>query len=348
MKTLITPSQKVIAIIVVFFISTYLISLNSHPFLGCKSETVISKKDSLVSWKYPELSTIPDTEDGKITKLGLKIFTETYSVIGPNVEDPTKRYSGNNMDCQNCHLRAGTLKNVFGLVGSYTAYPELDPRSDKVITIQQRINQCMMRSLNGKPLPETGSEMNALVSYLKWLSTDVPKGKYTEGRGVPKIELISRAANPDNGKLVYLRNCTTCHSESGRGVLNKPGNVSVPADSSKGYNYPPVMGLQSYNTGAGMYRLLTVASFIYTKMPYNDAVLTLDEAYDAAAYINTEPRPEMAGLESDYPNLKLKPIDAAFPPYPDTFSQKQHKYGPYQPMLKEGETSKLIDPNISR
>ena len=281
-------------------------------------------------------------------KLGMNIFTDTYQYIGPDVKDAEKRFAGNNMDCQNCHLKAGTIENVFGLVGVYTRYPSLDPRSDKVISIQQRINGCMTRSMNGKALPEDSREMNALVAYMKWLSTDVPKGTYVKGNGLPKIELIDRAADPVNGSKVFLDKCMSCHAENGYGVLNKPGNVVVAADSLTGYDFPPVMGPDSYNNGAGMYRLITAAAFIYYKMPFNDAELTVEESYDVAAFINSQPRPEKENIEKDYPNLKLKPIDAPFPPYDDSFSQEQHRYGPYQAMMKEGETSKMIDPDSTR
>ncbi len=348
MKTILNSSQKVVILIVSFFFSVYLILNSSHPFIGCKSEEVTSKKDSIVPWKFPDVSEIKDDVDGKIIKLGRKIFVETYKYLGPDVKDTSKRYLKTNMDCQNCHFRGGTVKNVFGLVGVYSSYPAKDPRSDKEITIKDRVNQCMIRSMNGKMLPDDSNEMNALVAYLKWLSTYVPKGSHAEGRGVPKISLLNRAANPANGMQVFARNCMTCHAENGYGVLNDPGNVKVPADSLNGYDFPPVMGPDSYNVGAGMYRLLVAAAFIYSKMPYNDATLSVEDSYDVAAYINTEPRPKLAGVNNDYPDLKFKPIDFPFPPFDDKFSAEQHKYGPYQQMINGDESSKMIDPNTGR
>lgn len=348
MKTLNTPDKRILIIVLVFFISIYLFTSDSHPLIGCKSNQEIVKKDSLVPWKFPDFSSIKDDEEGKIIKEGRRIFLETYKYIGPDVKDPSKRYLGNNMDCQNCHLRDGTLKDVFGLVGVYSAYPAFDPRSNKVISIQERINQCMTRSMNGKPLPETSGEMNALVEYLKWLSTYVPKGTYTEGTGIPKINLINRAADTAKGRTVFARNCMTCHAENGFGVLNDPGNVMTAADSLTGYDFPPVMGPLSYNDGAGMYRLITAAAFIYAKMPYNDAVLSLEDSYDVAAFINSGLRPAFTSKGADYPDLKSKPIDSPNPPYADEFPESQHRYGPYQQMFKEGESSKYIDPNSYR
>ena len=70
----------------------------------------------------------------------------------------------------------------------------------------------------------------------------MPKGTRTEEQGIPKIQLLSRAADTSSGRMVYLGKCMTCHSEDGEGALNIPGNIDVPADSMKGYDYPPVYG----------------------------------------------------------------------------------------------------------
>ena len=36
--------------------------------------------------------------------------------------------------------------------------------------------------------------------------------------------------------------------------------------------------------------------------------------------------------KNDYPDISKKPIDDPFGPYADTFSESQHKYGPFQPI----------------
>ncbi len=343
MKTTLTPSGKILILVTVFFISAILLFENSHPFIGCNKEEVAVKQDSIVPWKFPEVSSIPDNEEGKLIKLGRNIFTETFKYIGPDVKDSTKRFSGNNMDCQNCHFSAGTAKKVFGLVGVYAKYPAMDARENKIISLQQRINGCMTRSMNGKAMPENSEEMIALISYMKWLGTYVPKGKIADGGGLPKIELINRAADPEAGKKIFIDKCMTCHADDGSGIFNKPDMVDVAADSILGYYAPPVMGATSYNDGAGLYRLLVASAFIYNKMPLNDAELSNEESYDVAAYINSQPRPVFPSSGSDYPDLKKKPVDSPFPPYDDSFSETQHKYGPFQPMVKLGEKSSFIE-----
>ena len=172
MKTINSPNGKIVIIIFSFIVSLYFLSQDSHPFLSCKSENNTVKKDSIVPWQVPEITSIADNAEGAEIKLGKSIFVDTYRYIGPDVKDVSKRYARTNMDCQNCHLKAGTLKYVFGLIGTYTRYPEMDTRSGKVINIQERINNCLMRSMNGKPMPEDSKEMKELKKRLEKLEVE--------------------------------------------------------------------------------------------------------------------------------------------------------------------------------
>ena len=66
---------------------------------------------------------------------------------------------------------------------------------------------------------------------------------------------------------------------------------------------------------------------------YDTAVLSVDDAWDVAAYINSQPRPARAHLERDYPDRLRKPVDAPFPPFLDGFPLEQHRLGPFPPIL---------------
>lgn len=87
-----------------------------------------------------------------------------------------------------------------------------------------------------------------------------------------------------------------------------------------------------------MHRIITAAEFIKGNMPYllatwDNPVLSDDEAYHVAAYINSFDRPEKANKELDFPDKKLKPVSTPYGPWTDTFSAEQHKYGPFQPIM---------------
>jgi len=65
---------------------------------------------------------------------------------------------------------------------------------------------------------------------------------------------------------------------------------------------------------------------------FNATVLTDEDAYDVAAYIISQKRPEKANLDQDYPIRLQKPIDTPYGPYVDGFSPEQHRYGPFGPI----------------
>ena len=283
------------------------------------------------AWPQPNPESLPQGAFKDVVLYGRKLFNETYSVIGPEVSDRSMRYSGNNLTCQNCHLESGAKRFGLPMVGVYGAFPTYMAREDEVRTLEERIQGCMERSMNGRELPLGGKEMKAFLAYIQFMSTDIPVGKATEGRGSAPLAMLDRAADPKRGAQVYAQNCASCHQADGQGQRNGV------AGDAKGYRYPPLWGPDSFNNGAGMHRLIASASFIRGNMPfgarYDAPVLSVDDAWDVAAYINSQPRPNRANLDRDYPNRARKPVDAPFPPFIDKFPVEQHKYGPYRPIL---------------
>ncbi len=258
---------------------------------------------------------------------GFLLLTQTASFIGPDVPDTAMRFAGNHLACTNCHLDAGRKMFSASFIDVLHRYPKFMGRADTIVSIEGRINGCMQRSMNGKPLPVNSIEMKAIVAYFQSLNKDGKQVKKPKGTGFLPINLPDRAANLSHGKAVFLANCIRCHGVNGAGRLNAPG------DSSKGYQYPPLWGGDSFNQGAGMHRVITAARFIKGNMPfgtvYNHPELTDGQAYDVAAYINDQPRPDLPGKEHDYPDLSKKPIDCPYPPYADTLSRRHHQFGPF-------------------
>ena len=85
------------------------------------------------------------------------------------------------------------------------------------------------------------------------------------------------------------------------------------------------------------------AKYIRYNMPYGvnylTAQLTDEEAWDIAAFVNSQPRPSK-NLKNDWPKIEEKPFDHPFGPYADGFSEVQHKYGPFQPIKDKLEVLK--------
>ncbi len=281
----------------------------------------------LAKWTQPKIETVGNDPLGQLIKYGYALMTDTADLIGPAAADPAKRYSGNNLSCQNCHLQGGAQPFAMPLVGVWGQFPQYRGREGQIGTLEERVNGCMERSMNGRPLPLESREMKAFLAYAKWISTGVPDGAKLVGAGTLGVKEPARAADPANGARVFTAVCAQCHGADGLGQRAAKGN---------GYQFPPLWGPDSYNDGAGMTRVLTAAAFVRHNMPFgttfDSPVLSDDEAYDVAAYINSKERPRATGVEQDYPNKLQKPVDSPYGPYVDGFSAEQHKFGPFAPI----------------
>ena len=281
----------------------------------------------LTQWTPPDIAAVPADPFGVLVKYGHALFTDTANEIGPTVPDPARRFAGNNLTCQNCHLQGGTQPYAVPMTGVWGQFPQYRAREGIVDTLEERINGCMERSMNGRSLPLESREMRAFISYMRWLSTGVPDGARLAGAGTARVNEPKRAGDPGHGAAVFSQTCAACHGEDGLGQR---------APSGAGYQFPPLWGPDSFNNGAGMSRLLTAAAYAMHNMPpgtaYTAPVLTNDEAYDVAGYLVSQERPELANLEQDFPVRLQKPLDTPYGPYADGFSQQQHTFGPFGPI----------------
>ena len=182
---------------------------------GVPTSSAQEAKASPPIWTVPEIGALPDDADGRLVRQGRDLITATYAHIGPEVADRAKRFAGNNLACGNCHLQAGTKKFGIPLFGLFGAFPHYSARSGAEITIEERVNSCMTRSMNGRPLPAGAPEMQALVAYVKFLSTGVPPGQLLPGMGTGNIPQLHRAAHPARGEALYANACLTCHGPNG-------------------------------------------------------------------------------------------------------------------------------------
>ena len=281
-------------------------------------------------WTVPEVGALPNDAFGTQVRQGRDLITATYAHIGPEVPDQAKRLAGNNLACSNCHLEAGTKKFGLPIFGLFELFPQYSARLGAEITIEDRVNSCMVRSMNGRELATDSSEMQAIVAYIKFLSSGVAQGQILPGLGAGAMPELKRAADPVRGKAIYANSCLACHNTDGSGIRR-----SLPT-TDLGYMMPPLWGPDSFNDGAGMARLITAANFLHFNMPhgadYLNPQLSVEQAWDVAAYVISQPRPKKAGLDKDFPELLQKPIDTPYGPYADGFNERQHKYGPFAPI----------------
>jgi thiosulfate dehydrogenase len=279
------------------------------------------------TWVPPDSTRIPDSPAGELIRYGRELVAHTSVYLGPEGKIASL---SNGMNCQNCHLKAG--KKIWG--NNYSAvastYPKFRARSGQVEGVEKRVNDCIQRSLNGQPISEQSREMQAFVAYIKWVGSEVATGVIPEGAGIADLTLMGRAADPRRGESVYSTQCSRCHGSNGEGTRKAPNE----------WLYPPLWGEGSFNTGAGIFRLSRMAGFIRKNMPYDApgtaSKLSDEDVWDLAAFICSQPRPQM-DLSRDWPDKRKKPFDHPFGPYADGFPEEQHKFGPFQPILAAAE-----------
>lgn len=284
-------------------------------------------------WMAADINTIADTNKKRQILYGKDLIAHTSKYLGPggSIAQVT-----NGMNCQNCHLDAGTKPwgNNYGAV--FSTYPKYRARSGKEEDIYKRINDCIERSLNGKALALDSKEMQAMKAYIEYIGKDVKKGEKPKGSGIFELAFLDRACDTMKGRELYMTKCRSCHQANGEGQL---------ANDKTEYTYPPLWGKHSYNFGAGLFRLSRFAGYIKYNMPqgvtFQKPELSDEEAWDIAAFVNTQTRPSK-DLGTDWPKTDEKPLDHPFGPFADKYTEIQHKYGPFKTMADEKKKQKEL------
>jgi len=226
------------------------------------------KESAGIDRKYPR------GELGKVVRLGEEIVTRTA------VHPMSKPYVGNALNCTSCHVDSGRHKRAGSFLGTATAYPAWSPREERVITLEDRVLNCFMRSQNGVRPPNGSRVSVAVTTYITWLSAGSPmKMNAVKPLGpnhTPQLKLAGLKENVDRGAKLYAARCADCHGENGLGTDDGP----------------PVWGAASYNNGAGLSRNAKLASWLKVAMPLDDTDLTTQEALDIAAFVNSHDRPK--------------------------------------------------------
>jgi thiosulfate dehydrogenase len=282
-------------------------------------------------WNAPVVSELEGNPYKEVILYGKDLIVHTSEYFGTHGK--VLRSYTNGMNCQNCHLEAGTkiFGNNYSSVNS--TYPKYRARSGSVENVYKRINDCFERSLNGKSLDTNSREIQSIAAYIQWLGKDVPKGKKATGAGLKDVAVLDRAADAETGRILYSQKCVSCHQSTGEGIMNA---------GQTAYVYPPLWGPHSYNKGAGLFRISNFAKFIKYNMPlgvsYTNTQLTDEEAWDIAAFVNSRPRADK-NVKKDWPEIQEKPFDYPFGPYADNFDERQHKYGPFKPIQEKAASS---------
>lgn len=239
-----------------------------------------------IPFRVPEESEIKDSVTLASVRRGRALIH--------NTRDSLPGHVGARLACASCHVNDGTVANAMPLVGAYTRFPQFRGRSGKVDLLEDRINDCLERSMNGKALDMKSRDMHDMVTYMAFLSRGFPPGREMQGQGVPKLGPLK--GDTARGRQIFAVTCVACHGADGNGSAVAP----------------PLWGPHSFNIGAGMARRNTAAAYIHQMMPQNKpGTLTPQQAFDLAAYVTSRSRPDFPGKERDWPHGGA-PSDVAY------------------------------------
>jgi thiosulfate dehydrogenase len=229
------------------------------------------------AWTAPNLDSVSTTDPiGRSIRRGHALIART--------RDSLPAYVGGNLSCTSCHQLDGRKPGAIPLFGVAGMYPRYNARADAVVSIEDRVNYCFTRSLAGWRLPNDSREMLDIVAYLTFLARGVPTGSEPMPVSLPKMPDLR--GDSARGVAMFAEQCAKCHAADGAGTPLAPA----------------LWGPQSFSIGASMAREERAASFIRANMPHDKAgTLTDQQAYDVAAYITSQPRPDMPGKELDWP-----------------------------------------------
>lgn len=231
------------------------------------------------AWKPPAEADIPADSMGAAIRRGLALIRFTPESL--------PQYVKSNMRCVSCHQNDGTKPTAAPLTGAHARFPKYLSRSGSVITLADRVNFCMTRSLAGTALPVDSREMDDILAYLAFISRDVPVGrKLTSADGLLPMK-DTLVGDTVRGRQLFTTTCAVCHQADGS------GRSPIPA----------LWGPGSFTIAASMAREERAASFIVHNMPQTaPGSLTEQNAFDLAAYINSHPRPDAPLKENDWPH----------------------------------------------
>lgn len=238
----------------------------------------------------------PRIADLDISKYGDEVLYGRNIFV--NTQKYAPRYVGNGLNCSNCHLQEGRKPHAAPLWAAYPMYPMYRDKNSQVVTFQNRVQDCFRFSMDGIAPTLDSVEMNAIVAYAHWLSTNVPVNTIMAGRGFTRIDK-KHDPSPFNGEVIYDQYCAVCHGDDGQGKKLASGE----------YMFPPVWGPDSYNKAAGMHKVKTCAKFVKANMPLGRPfTLNDDEALEVCVHLFLQDRP-WDPRRSGFMNLFLPVVD---------------------------------------
>ena len=213
--------------------------------------------------------------------LGESIQRGHDMIMNTNTDVRVKGFVGNALTCNSCHTDGGNNDHPGNFLATATKFPSYSKREDTVITLEDRVANCFMRSMNGtRPSTDSGVVVD-MAAYISWLDRGKPilGGATPVPAKSPYAAMLKSAGEADvqAGAKVYDAHCASCHGAGGAGIAG---------------SFPPIWGPDSYNAGAGLANVAKLATWVKGNMPLGNPSLSEREAFEVALFVDSHPRPD--------------------------------------------------------
>ncbi len=108
--------------------------------------------------------------------------------------------------CASCHGEPESLRGVF------TVYPKYDPKTKKLINIEQRINRCRTEQMKAKPWKWESEPLLAMTTLVGYVSRGLPMNVKIDGPAKPFFEKGKEFFFKRRGQLDMA--CKHCHYDN--------------------------------------------------------------------------------------------------------------------------------------
>ncbi|MBU6440125.1 MAG: c-type cytochrome [Betaproteobacteria bacterium] len=239
-----------------------------------------------------------------------------HDMIMETGADPRmKAFVGNALNCASCHTDGGDNTHPGNFLSTASKFPSYSKRENTVITLEDRIANCFMRSMNGMRPSTDSSVVVDMAAYISWLDRGKPiLAAPPPVAASPYPAMLKRAGHADvlAGSQLYQAQCASCHGATGGGVAGA---------------FPPLWGPDSYNAGAGLANVAKLATWVKGNMPLGNAHLSEKQAFEVALFVDTQARPDFVLSQHLPPGTRPEDYNAQVRSETDTVESNLRKVG---------------------
>ncbi len=207
-----------------------------------------------------------------------------------------------------CHLNEGTVADASPYIGVSALFLSYSARDGRVISLDDRINGCFERSMNGKALPNDSDDMKAMIAYFNWMKGGAKKGTTRLPAAARRIRLVTEPRSRER-KADLRRTVRRVSREQWRGAqgCRRPRRLS----SALGRSLVQHRRGHVPTLHRCRLRKTQYARRLPREVPARRGGLSDQEALDVADYFILMPCRNFAGKSKDW-SKGHKPKDARY------------------------------------